>query len=119
MVWRGGAYLLAFEVGVLDDAHDGGKAHGSLVDGLQKVCGDHDDQDPLVDEFAESAVFLLGYLECFVGYILGEFLVDFVVPLTVGLEVVEVCGRCTLDFVVVSLDWCIVVGDNVVIGVLP
>jgi hypothetical protein len=51
------------EVRVFDDAHDGGKAHCALVDGLQKVGCDHDEKNALVDQAAQAVVLFLGDLD--------------------------------------------------------
>lgn len=41
--------LLAHEVGILLDVHDGGKTKGAFVEGLAKVCAQHTSQDSSVD----------------------------------------------------------------------
>lgn len=41
--------LLAYQVGVLLNVHDGGKAKSALVEGLAEVCAQHTSQDSSVD----------------------------------------------------------------------
>jgi hypothetical protein len=81
-----GTYFLPLEVGVLDDAHDGGEAQGALVDGLQKVGCDHDGEHALVDQTAEARVFLGRDLDARVRHVRGELLVHLGVVLAALLE---------------------------------
>jgi hypothetical protein len=76
------------------NAHDGGKGHGALVQGLEQIHQDHDDEDALVNHLAQAGALLLGDLDARVAGVLGQLLVDLVIVGVAGLlELVDVRSR--------------------------
>ena len=51
--------ILQMSIGL--DAHNRGKTHGTLIQGLKEVGKDHDDQDTAVDHFLESLVIFFAH----------------------------------------------------------
>ena len=67
------AVLLALEVEVLRQVHDGGEGQGAFVESLQEVGEDHNAEDAVVDEAFEAGVFGGGDGDCLVFGVFGDF----------------------------------------------